>query len=179
MKIAFFSAKEYEIEFFNKHNTDQHQISYFKDALNDKTVHFAKDHDIVCIFVSDIVSHTVMEALEKYNIGLIALRCAGFDNVCFLDEPHPCLTKCAHLIKVVNVPTYSPHAVAEFTVGLMLSMNRKIHRTYYKTKSQDFRLEHMSGFDMQGKTVGIIGLGSIGKIVAHILKGFQMHVLVY
>lgn len=171
-KIAFFSAKEYEKRFFNQLNKDYHfTINYFSAPLDKNTARLARGYDVVCVFVNDIVDQKVASKLVDYGIKLIALRCAGFNSID--------LSATSGLIKVVRVPEYSPFAVAEFTVGLMLSLNRKIHRSYLRSLEHNFSIDNLLGFDMHKKTVGIIGLGKIGKVVAEILKGFRMNILVH
>lgn len=171
-KVAFFSTKPYDIESFDAINTQfGFEIHYFKGHLNTQNVVLAKGMDAVCVFVNDVVDAEVINALVINEVKLLALRCAGYNNV-DLDAAKGRLT-------VVRVPAYSPYAVAEFTVSLMLSLNRKIHRAYWRTKDGNFSLNGLIGFDMYGKTAGIIGTGKIAKILIHILKGFGMNILAY
>lgn len=171
-KIAFYSAKPYDIESFSTVNSQfGFDIHYFKGHLNKQNVVLSKDMDAVCVFVNDVVNAEVIEALVANGVKILALRCAGYNNVD--------LAAAAGKITVVRVPAYSPYAVAEFTVALMLSLNRKIHRAYWRTKDSNFSLNGLMGFDMFGKTVGVVGTGKIAKILIHILKGFGMHVLAY
>lgn len=171
MKIAFFSAKSYDKTFFDQENTC-HDFFYFDAQLNESTAHLAKGCDALCVFVSDVVNANVAHALSEYGIGLICLRCAGFNNIS-IDAASQ------NKIHVVNVPSYSPYAVAEFAVGLMLNLNRKIHKAYLRSLGHNFNIENLMGFDMRGKTVGIVGLGKIGRAVADILNGFGMTIMAY
>ncbi len=171
MKIGFFSTKPYDATFFNRANTDfDYELVFFEVALNRDTVSLCSDVDAVCVFVNDTVDRQVLEALKQQGIHLVALRCAGFNNVDIqaADELH---------INVVRVPHYSPYAVAEHAVGMMLSLNRKIHRAYARVREGNFSLNKLLGFDMHGKTVGIIGTGAIGKVTANILLGFGCRIL--
>ncbi|MCD7978772.1 MAG: 2-hydroxyacid dehydrogenase [Tannerellaceae bacterium] len=171
-KIAFFGAKEYDITSFDKIN--QHfnfDIRYFKGNLSKNNVVLTQGAEVVCIFVNDIADAEVIDALVAGGVKLIALRCAGFNNVD--------LCAAAGKIQVVRVPAYSPYAVAEYTLALMLCLNRKIHRAYWRTRDGNFSLHGLMGFDMHGKTVGIIGTGKIAKILIHMLRGLGMQVLAH
>lgn len=171
-KIALFGAKPYDIASFDKVNEKfKYDIRYFKGHLNPNNVVLTKGADVVCIFVNDIADATVIHALVENDVKLLALRCAGFNNVD--------LAAAKGKLPVVRVPAYSPYAVAEYAVALMLSLNRKIHRAYWRTRDGNFSLNGLMGFDMHGKTVGIIGTGKIAKILIKILKGFGMHILAY
>ncbi|MBM7560359.1 2-hydroxyacid dehydrogenase [Marinitoga litoralis] len=173
MKIAFFSTKKYDMDFFNhankKYNFD---IRYFETRLNEKTAILAKNFDVVCAFVNDNLNRDVLKILKDNGIKLIALRSAGFNHV-DLDAAKELG------LRVVHVPKYSPYAVAEHTVALILSLNRKIHKAYFRVKENNFSLDGLLGFDLHGKTIGLIGTGKIGRIVANILKGFGMNILGY
>jgi len=172
IRIAFFDAKPYDRESFDKINQDfNYKISYFKGHLSPETVPLTRDFDAVCVFVHDEVNEKVIDILMRNEVKLIAVRAAGYNN---LD-----LKALHHKIPVVRVPAYSPYAVAELAVTLMLSLNRKVHRAYYRTRDNNFTLNGLLGFDMRGKTVGIIGTGKIGKVAINILKGFGMRVLAY
>lgn len=169
-KIAFFGAKPYDIASFDKVNEQfGYDIRYFKGHLNANNVMLTTGADVVCIFVNDSADREVVDALVKNEVKLLALRCAGFNNVD--------LEAAAGRLPVVRVPAYSPYAVAEYTVALMLSLNRKIHRAYWRTRDGNFSLNGLMGFDMHGKTAGIIGTGKIAKILIHILKGLGMRIL--
>lgn len=171
-KIAFFGAKPYDIASFDKENEKyNYDIKYFKGHLNPNNVVLTKGADAVCIFVNDTADATVINALADNGVKLLALRCAGFNNVD--------LTAAQGKLQVVRVPAYSPYAVAEYSLALMLSLNRKIHRAYWRTRDGNFSLNGLMGFDMHGKTIGIIGTGKIAKILIKILKGFGMRILAY
>lgn len=169
-KIAFFDAKSYDIMTFNNVNKE-YEIHYFEDKLNIKTVILAKEMDVVCAFVNDSITKEVIEKLNEYGIHLIALRCAGFNNVdieAAYGKTH-----------VVRVPAYSPYAVAEHAMALLLSLNRKIHKAYLRTREFNFNIQGLTGFDLYGKTVGVIGTGKIGVAFINICKGFGMNVVAY
>ncbi|KAF2955866.1 2-hydroxyacid dehydrogenase [Marinitoga sp. 38H-ov] len=173
MKIAFFSAKKYDIDFFDFANKKyEFEIKYFETRLNEKTTILAKNFDVVCAFVNDNLNSEVLKNLKENGTKLIALRSAGFNHV-DLDSAKKLG------LRVVHVPKYSPYAVAEHTVALILSLNRKIHKAYFRVKENNFSLDGLLGFDLYGKTVGLIGTGKIGRIVANILKGFGMNILGY
>lgn len=172
MKIAFFDAKPYDREIFSKINEAYgFNIKFFESKLNIDNVILTKDYDVVCVFVNDIVTKEIMDNLIKNGIKLLALRCAGYNNVDFRATNEK--------IKVVRVPAYSPYAVAEHAVALMMGLNRKIHRAYSRTRETNFSLNGLLGFDMHGKTAGIIGTGKIAKILIKILLGFGMDVIAY
>jgi D-lactate dehydrogenase len=169
-KIAFFDTKPYDKEFFNRVNQKYNfNIKYFKFHLTIDNVILTKGYDVVIIFVNDLINKQIIEKLVYYDIKLIALRSAGFNNVD--------LKAAQNKLKVVRVPDYSPSAIAEHTVALMLTLNRKIHRAYYRTRDTNFALDGLMGFTFYGKTAGIIGTGKIGKALIRILKGFGMKVL--
>ena len=169
-KIAFFGAKPYDIASFDKINERyEFDIRYYKGHLNINNVVLTQGVDAVCIFVNDTADAAVIDALVANGVKLLALRCAGFNNVD--------LNAARGKLPVVRVPAYSPYAVAEYTLALMLSLNRKIHRAYWRTRDGNFSLNGLMGFDMHGKTAGIIGTGKIAKILIHILKGLGMRVL--
>lgn len=171
-KIAFFGTKPYDSASFDDINTDyQFDIRYFKGHLNRHNVVLTQGMDAVCVFVNDTVDAEVIDALVANGVKILALRAAGYNNVD--------LKAARNRLPVVRVPAYSPYAVAEFTLALMLSLNRKIHRAYWRTRDGNFSLNGLIGFDMHGKTVGIIGTGKIAKILIHILNGFGMRVLAY
>lgn len=172
MKIAFFDAKSYDMPGFDHYveNTDL-EIKYFETHLNEDTVSLANGFDGVCVFVNDIVNETVVNRLYEMGVKVIALRCAGFNNV----DTKACFGK----LHVYRVPAYSPYAVAEHAMAMLLTVNRKIHKAYNRTREFNFSLAGLSGFDLHGKTVGIIGTGKIGRIFADICKGFGMNILAY
>lgn len=172
LKIAFFDAKPYDIEFFDAANRDLgFKITYFKNHLTSETASLTQGFDAICVFVNDSVQKDVIEILVKNGIRLIAIRAAGYNN---LD-----LKTLFGKIHAVRVPAYSPYAVAEHAVALMMALNRKIHRAYYRTRDNNFTLNGLLGFDMHGKTAGVIGTGKIGKVLIEILKGFGMRILAY
>ena len=172
MKIAFFDAKSYDMPGFDHYSegTDI-TIKYFETRLNEDTVSLANGYDAVCVFVNDTVNANVVNKLYEMGVKVIALRCAGFNNVD--------LQACEGKIRVFRVPAYSPHAVAEHAMALLMTINRRIHKAYNRTKDFNFSLAGLAGFDMYGKTMGIIGTGKIGRIFADICNGFGMNVLAY
>jgi D-lactate dehydrogenase len=170
--IAFFDAKPYDKLIFNEVNDNfKYEIRYFRFNITPENAVLAEGADVVCAFVNDIIGKEVIGRLEDFGISLIALRCAGYNNVDL---------KAAYgKISVARVPAYSPNAIAEHTVALMLSLNRKIHRAYWRTRDSNFSLEGLMGFDMYKKNAGVIGTGKIGKSLVLILSGFGMNVLVH
>lgn len=171
-KIVFFDSKDYDRESFEAVNKSfGFETVYYKDRLSLSTVSLANGADAVCVFVNDECDANVIDALAAKGVKLIALRCAGFNNVD--------LNAAAGRIRVVRVPAYSPHAVAEFAVTLMLALNRKVYRSVQRTRDANFKLDGLLGFDMYGKTAGIIGMGRIAKELIRILRGFGMEVLAY
>ncbi len=170
--IAFFDAKPYDREVFNKVNENfEYELKFFDNKLTPETAILAKDADTVCIFVNDQLTSELIDKLNSYDINLVALRSAGYNNVDL---------KAAYgRMHVVRVPAYSPYAVAEHTVALILSLNRKIHKAYYRVKDNNFTINGFKGFDMHGKTLGVIGTGKIGKIFIEIMSGFGMKILAY
>lgn len=173
MKIAVYSTKSYDRKYFELINAKySFELEFFDFMLNESTARLAEHCEVVCIFVNDDGSRKVLEKLAALGVKIIALRCAGFNNVD--------LKAAQDLgIQVVRVPAYSPEAVAEHTVGLMMTLNRRIHRAYQRTREANFSLEGLIGFNMHGRTVGVIGTGKIGIAVMRILKGFGMHILAY
>ena len=172
IKIAFFSTKEYDKKIFDKYNKKyNYDITYLDSQLNAETAPLAKGYDVVCVFVNDVVDKETIKILKENNVKLIALRCAGFNNVYLkaLDEN----------IKAVRVPAYSPNAVAEHATALLLEINRKIYKAYQRTKKYNFTLNGLLGFDIYGKTVGVMGTGKIGKVFCKIMKGFGANVIAY
>ncbi len=172
MKFAFFDAKPYDKPGFDHYcqGTDL-EIKYFETRLNEDTVSLAAGCDGVCVFVNDIVNAAVVNRLYEMGVRMIALRCAGFNNV----DTRACYGK----IHVFRVPAYSPYAVAEHAMALILTIIRRTHKAYNRTREFNFSLSGLSGFDLHGKTVGVIGTGKIGRIFADICKGFGMEVLAY
>lgn len=172
MKIAFFDAKPYDRPSFEKYG-EEHGIKfkYFETKLSEDTAELAHGYDGVCVFVNDTVNAPVIDKLYEMGVKMIALRCAGFNNV---DVKH------AHgKIHVFRVPAYSPYAVAEHAIAMLLTSVRRIHKAYIRTKDFNFSLSGMTGFDLYGKTVGVIGTGRIGRVFIDICRGFGMKVLAY
>ncbi len=171
-KIAFFDAKDYDRNSFIKANEkEEYEINYFETRLTEATVKLADGYDVVCVFVNDDINRRVIDRLCAMGVKLIALRCAGYNNV----DVEYAYGK----IHVVRVPAYSPYAVAEHAMALLLTSVRRIHKAYIRTKDFNFSLNGLTGFDLHGKTVGIIGTGKIGRIFSDICKGFGMHVIAY
>lgn len=172
IKVIFFNARDYDIDSFNDVNINsEFEIKYIEEGLNEDTVCLAEGFDVVCIFVNDIVDEQIISSLEKYGIKLLALRCAGYNNVD--------IKKTYGKIHVANVPAYSPYSVAEYAMALLLTSIRRTHKAYNRTKDFNFNLNGLAGFELHGKTVGIIGTGRIGKVFAQICEGFGMNVIAY
>lgn len=172
IKVAFFDAKEYDIRSFEETNKNYgFDITFIADKLNEKTAWYAEGFPVICPFVSDDLSAPVIQKLVDMDVKLIALRCAGYNNVD--------LREACGKITVVRVPAYSPYAVAEHAVAMLLTLNRKTHRAYLRVRDNNFLLNGLLGFDMRGKTVGVIGTGRIGKVFMTIMKGFGTEILAY
>ncbi|GAB3243493.1 2-hydroxyacid dehydrogenase [Hymenobacter seoulensis] len=173
MTISFFNTKPYDRQFFTEANQESgHQLQFLDVPLNETTASLAQGAQAVCVFVNDVVSAPVLQTLAQEGVKLVALRCAGYNNVD--------LKAAAELgLKVVRVPAYSPYAVAEHTLALILTLNRNTHRAYNRVREGNFALNGLMGFDLHGRTVGLIGLGTIGLVTARILKGFGCRVLGY
>jgi D-lactate dehydrogenase len=173
MKVALFGCKPYDRRFFEAANESyNHELIFLEPHLHEKTALLAKDAEAVCIFVNDEVNADTLEILAKQGVRLIALRCAGYNNVD--------LEAAKRLgMQIVRVPAYSPYAVAEHAIALILSLNRKIHRAYYRVREGNFSLNGLLGFDLHGRTVGIIGTGKIGYLTGQILAGFGCRILAY
>lgn len=172
MKIAFFDAKPYDKPSFDYYG-EQYGVTfkYFETKLNADTVDLAKGCDGVCVFVNDTVDAAVIDSLNALGVKMLALRCAGFNNV---DMKHA-----FGKLHVFRVPAYSPYAVAEHTMALLLTSIRRIHKAYIRSRDFNFSLAGMTGFDLHGKTVGVIGTGRIGRVFIDICRGFGMNVLAY
>ena len=171
MKVAIFSTKSYDQEYFEKLNKNYgHELTFFEVSLKTSTAKLSSGFDAVCAFVNDRINRETLEILRSNNIDLIALRCAGFNN---LDMK----TASELDIKVMRVPAYSPHAIAEHAVALILTLNRKTHRAYNRVRDNNFSLERLQGFDLNGKIVGVIGTGNIGRTFAKIMIGFGCRVI--
>ncbi len=172
MKFAFFDAKSYDKPSFDKFgNAAGIEFKYFETKLNEDTAELAHGYDGVCVFVNDTVNAAVIDKLCALGVKTVALRCAGYNNV---DLKHA-----EGKINVVRVPAYSPYAVAEHTMALLLTSIRRIHKAYIRTRDFNFSLAGMTGFDLHGKTVGVIGTGRIGRVFIDICRGFGMRVLAY
>lgn len=172
MKIAFFDAKSYDKPSFDRYTAEKGvDIKYFETKLNEDTVYLAKGYDAVCVFVNDDVNAVVIDNLYDMGVKVLALRCAGFNNI---DIKHA-----YGKIHVLRVPAYSPYAVAEHAMALLLTSIRRIHKAYIRSRDFNFSLNNLTGFDLHGKTVGVIGTGKIGKVLVNICRGFGMKVLAY
>ena len=172
IRIVFFDTKPYDREFFDQANeTFGFELAYFKSHLTPENSLLIQGAKAICLFVNDVVDQKMVSLLQDQGVEIVALRCAGYNNID--------LNAVKEKMKVVRVPAYSPHAVAEHTAGLMLSLNRKIHRAYTRIRDNNFSIDGFLGFDLYGKTAGVIGTGQIGKEMIRILKGFGMHILAY
>lgn len=170
--IAFFDAKPYDIAVFDEINKRYgYAIKYFENRLTEDTAQLVSGYQVVCVFVNDSVSKEVIDTLRNNGVELVALRSAGYNNVD--------IAEAYEKLHVVRVPEYSPYAVAEHTVALILSLNRNIHRAYNRTRESNFTLKGLMGFDLHGRTVGVIGTGKIGKTLIRIVNGFGMRILAY
>ena len=172
MKIAFFSTKSYDKEYFIQYNGFSHELSFFETRLNENTVKLCEGHQAVCVFVHDVVNSQVIEALKGLDINLVLLRCAGFNNVDLKAARDQGL-------RVFRVPAYSPHAVAEHATALILALNRKTHKAFNRVRDLNFSLDRLTGFDLYGKTVGVIGTGKIGEAFCNIMLGFGCKVVAF
>lgn len=173
MKVVVYSTKKYDKNYFELVNVKYgFELEFYDFLLNERTVKMAEGADAVCIFVNDVANRIVLQKLAELGVRFIALRCAGFNNVDLQAAKE-------FGLKVVRVPAYSPEAVAEHTVGLMLVLNRRINKAYNRTRDANFSLEGLIGFNMHGRTAGVIGSGKIGVAVMRILKGFGMNILTY
>lgn len=170
MKIFFFDTKKFDIDSFKKYDTNN-EFKYYDTRLTKDTVYLANGADAVCVFVNDVVDKEVIDKLYEYGIKLILLRCAGYNNVD--------LRYCYKKIHVFRVPAYSPYAVAEHAIALLLTLIRKTHKAYIRTRNFNFSIEGLEGFDLHGKTIGVIGTGKIGKAFINIANGFGANVIAY
>ncbi len=172
MKIAFFDTKPYDRPAFDKYGEEKGiEFKYFEAKLNEDTAELANGYDGVCVFVNDTVNAAVIDKLAGAGVKVLALRCAGFNNV----DMKYAFGK----LHVLRVPAYSPYAVAEHTMALLLTSIRRIHKAYIRSKDFNFSLSGLTGFDLHGKTVGVIGTGKIGRVFIDICRGFGMRVLAY
>jgi len=172
MNVSFFDTKPYDRTFFEKHANDSLRLRFHDFRLNQETAMAVSGDEAVCAFVNDRLDRPCLERLQAAGVRMVALRCAGFNQVDL--EAARSLG-----LAVTRVPAYSPFAVAEHTVALLLALNRRIHRAYNRVREHNFSLSGLVGFDLHGKTVGIVGTGRIGRIAAQILRGFGMEVLAY
>lgn len=173
MKIAFFSAKSYDRDSFDRFlKKSGHEITYFETKLDKHTVYLAEGHDVICSFVNDQVDSNILKQLDQLGIKLIALRCAGYNQI-DLEAAEK------QGIKIVRVPAYSPEAVAEHAFALILTLSRKTHKAYNRVRENNFSLEGLTGINIHGKTIGVIGTGAIGRAFCRIAKGFGCEVLAF
>lgn len=172
MKIACFSTKSYDKEYLSKAIVAPHSIVFFEESLNPNTVGLLTGFDGICVFVNDKLDNNLLQQIASAGIKAIFLRCAGFNNVAIS-------TATSLGIKVYRVPAYSPYAVAEHAVALVLTLNRKTHKAYNRVKEYNFSIERLHGFDVHGKTVGVIGTGTIGLVFAKIMLGFGCKVIAF
>lgn len=170
-KVAMFDTKPYDKIWFDRINDGRYDIHYFEGKLTEDTVALTAGYDAVCAFVNDDINANVVERMAVNDVGILAMRCAGYSNV---DMKAAC-----GRLKVARVPAYSPYAVAEFAMGLLLTLNRKLHKAYNRTREYNFNINGLTGMDLYGKTVGVIGTGKIGQVFVNICKGFGMRVLAY
>ena len=172
VKILFYDMKDYDIDFFNSYADKYNfEMKFLKLKLTKETAYLAKGYDVVSAFTNDTIDSETVEILAQNKIKLLAMRCAGFNNVD--------LKSIKNRFQVVRVPAYSPYAIAEYTVGMILAVNRKIHKAYVRTREGNFSIKGFMGFDMYRKTVGIIGAGKIAQILIKILKGFGTRIIAY
>lgn len=173
MKLAFFDTKPHDIASFEKPLADANiTVKYLDTHLNKDTAWLAYGYDAVCVFVNDVIDKKVVDILYKEcGVKVVVLRCAGYNNVD--------LEACAGKLPVFRVPAYSPYAVAEHAMALLLTINRRTHKAFNRTREFNFSLTNLCGFDLHGKTVGVVGAGKIGRVFADICKGFGMRVLAY
>ena len=172
MRTAVFSTQSYDRDYLDRANDEQHELVYFKTNLGPGTVGLTKGFAAVCVFVNDDLSAPVIECLAANGVRLVALRCAGFNNV-------DLKAAAEHGLTVVRVPAYSPEAIAEHALALILTLNRKTHKAYNRVREGNFSLERLVGFNLNGKTVGVIGTGRIGRAFCKLLQGFGCTVLAY
>ena len=169
--IAFYDTKPYDKEWFLKLPHNGIKFKFFENKLNYETAQLANGCSGVVAFVNDTIDKNTIDRLYKIGVKVIAMRCAGYNNIDFRSAYNK--------IHILRVPGYSPNAVAEYTIALLLTLNRKIHKAYNRTREYNFSLNGLAGFDLKGKTIGIIGTGRIGKELIDICNGFKMNVLAY
>ena len=172
MKVAFFDTKPYDTPSFEKFGKENNiKFKFYETKLNEDTAELAKGCEAVCVFVNDTVNAAVIDKLCALGVKVLALRCAGYNNVD--------IKYAKDKIKVVSVPAYSPYAVAEHATALLLTSIRRVHKAYIRTRDHNFSLNGLTGFDLHGKTVGVVGTGKIGRIFINICRGFGMNVIAY
>lgn len=172
MRVAVFSTQSYDKDYLDRFNGDQHELTYFEVRLKASTANLTPGYDAVCVFVNDRLDAATIRAIAQNGVKGIILRCAGFNNV-DLEVAKQCG------MTVLRVPAYSPHAVAEHAVALIMTLARKTHKAYNRVRESNFSLERLNGFNIHGKTVGVIGTGRIGMAFCDIMKGFGAEVLAY
>lgn len=171
-KVLFYDIKSYDKELFKKFGKDYNiEMKFLKGKLNEESADLTKGYEIVCAFANDTINKEVIDILAENGVKLLAMRCAGYNNISLKDIQGR--------FKVVRVPAYSPYSIAEYTMGMILVLNRKIHKAYVRTREGNFSISGLMGFDLNGKTAGIIGAGKIAQILIKILKGFGMRVIAY
>lgn len=171
-KILFFDIKSYDKEFFKKYGENYNfEMKFLKNKLTEETVHLTKGYEIVCAFANDTINKKVVDTLAENGVKLLAMRCAGYNNVC--------IPEIKNRFKVVRVPAYSPYSIAEYTIGMILSLSRRIHKAYVRTREGNFSINGLMGYDLHGKTVGVIGAGKIAQILIKIVKSFGTKVIAY
>ena len=171
-KVCLYDAKPYDCLFFDQMAEEYGvELTYFENKLTERTAVMARGYEVVVAFVNDVLNRAVIERLEEEGVKLIAMRCSGYNNVD--------LEAAQGRIPVVRVPAYSPYAVAEHTMGMLLCLNRKLHRAYNRTREYNFSLNGLMGFDLRGKTMGIVGTGKIGQAFIEVCSGFGMNLLAY
>lgn len=169
-KIAFFDTKPYDKIWFDEYN-ENFEIDYFEGKLNRKTCQLVRGYDGIVAFVNDEIDETVIQTMCKEHVPVLAMRCSGYNNVD--------VNAAKGNIKILRVPSYSPYAIAEHAMALLLTLNRKIHKAYIRTRDFNFSLNRLIGFDIHGKTVGVIGTGQIGRVFIDICKGFGAEIIAY
>lgn len=171
-KVLFYDIKSYDKELFKKFGKDYNiEMKFLKGKLNEESADLTKGYEIVCAFANDTINKEVIDILAENGVKLLAMRCAGYNNISLKDIQGR--------FKVVRVPAYSPYSIAEYTMGMILALNRKIHKAYVRTREGNFSISGLMGFDLNEKTAGIIGAGKIAQILIKILKGFGMRVIAY
>jgi D-lactate dehydrogenase len=173
MRVAIFGTQFYERDYFNKYNIgNKHELVFFEENLNSETTHLAKGFQAVCVFVTDKIDKTTIEKLAKLNVKAIILRSAGYNNVDIESARE-------NKIKVLRVPAYSPQAVAEHAIALILTLNRKTHKAYNQVRENNFSLQNLMGFNLYGKTIGVVGTGKIGRAFCTIMLGFGCKIIAF